>query len=174
MIFCRMQPGYCTTIIGSIKPDLTSQRNFVCLDTRSREVRDRQTDASQLLLVIREYSSSVWQEYFIAWEDNLWYLYGFVRLLLPSVWYDFDYEGVWDAIALIRELHVYGQVSKIGESDVTKTQHGWLGKQLIDVAEKIAYHKWYRSVTVISGVGVKWYYRKLWFQDLGTYMNKSL
>mgnify|MGYP000464544746 CR=1 FL=1 len=35
-------------------------------------------------IVIREYTSSVGQEFFISIEDNLGYLYGFTRLLLPK------------------------------------------------------------------------------------------
>jgi len=71
-------------IIGQ-NPDLISPRNFVSLDTRSREVRNRGEGKSQFLnMVIRPYASSVGQEYFISWEDELGYIYGFTRLLLPN------------------------------------------------------------------------------------------
>ncbi|MDR0369907.1 MAG: hypothetical protein LBH96_05395, partial [Candidatus Peribacteria bacterium] len=71
-----------TTIIGE-NPDLTSFRNFVSLDTRSREVRNKKETTTQLNLIIRCYQSSVGIEYFISYEDELGYLYGFTRLLLP-------------------------------------------------------------------------------------------
>jgi histone acetyltransferase (RNA polymerase elongator complex component) len=56
------------------------------LDTRSREVRNRveKRESDFLNLVLRWYKSSVGQECFISFEDELGYLYGFTRLLLPS------------------------------------------------------------------------------------------
>jgi elongator complex protein 3 len=71
-----------TEIIGT-QPDLTSYRHFVSLDTRSREVRNKTEETSALNLIIRQYQSSVGSEFFISYEDELGYLYGFTRLLLP-------------------------------------------------------------------------------------------
>lgn len=61
-------------------------RNFVSLDTRSREIRHKPSvnDFGELVLVERKYASSVGSEFFISFEDNLGYLYGFTRLLLPE------------------------------------------------------------------------------------------
>lgn len=53
------------------------------LDTRSREVRNKKEKTGSLNLVVRAYESSVGKEYFISYEDELGYLYGFTRLLLP-------------------------------------------------------------------------------------------
>ncbi|MBP6910409.1 GNAT family N-acetyltransferase [Patescibacteria group bacterium] len=52
--------------------------------------------------------------------------------------------------ALIRELHVYGQVAKINSTDETKTQHKGFGSRLMETAEKIATHYGYKKVSVIS------------------------
>jgi histone acetyltransferase (RNA polymerase elongator complex component) len=60
------------------------------LDTRSREIRHQLTTNSEQLtvkkelLVIRKYESSAGMEYFISYEDELGYLYGFARLLLEN------------------------------------------------------------------------------------------
>jgi histone acetyltransferase (RNA polymerase elongator complex component) len=59
-------------------------RHFVSLDTRSREVRNKKEQTKQLNLVMRKYQSSVGSEFFISYEDELGYLYGFIRLLLPD------------------------------------------------------------------------------------------
>lgn len=77
-----------TYIIGK-QPDVKSFRNFVSLDTRSREIRNKPKAESWKLkpivnIVIRKYISSGGIEYFISCEDELGYLYGFTRLLLPS------------------------------------------------------------------------------------------
>lgn len=73
-----------TSIIG-VAPDLTSSREYISLDTRSREIRHNPNPHEETAnLVIRKYLSSVGAEYFISFEDSLGYLYGFARLLLPN------------------------------------------------------------------------------------------
>jgi histone acetyltransferase (RNA polymerase elongator complex component) len=73
-----------TSIIG-ISPDLKSSREYISLDTRSREIRHNPNPHEEKAnLVIRRYLSSVGAEYFISFEDSLGYLYGFARLLLPK------------------------------------------------------------------------------------------
>ena len=161
------------------KLDNNSLRNFVCLDTRSREVRNRgEGKAKQLNLVIRPYLSSVGQEYFISWEDELWYIYGFTRLLLPLAANAVDEQWLGKETALIRELHVYGDLESLDKkaifSEDEKVQHSWLGKQLMYVAEQISQISDYKKLSVISGVWVREYYRKLGYHLEGTYMVKSL
>jgi histone acetyltransferase (RNA polymerase elongator complex component) len=73
-----------TFIIGS-KPDTSSFRNFVSLDTRSREIRHQDLKSKKTAnIIIRKYMSSGGVEYFISFEDQFGYLYGFTRLLLPT------------------------------------------------------------------------------------------
>ena len=157
------------------QPDLKSFRNFVCLDTRSREVRNRieKKKSDFLNLVLRWYKSSVGQECFISFEDELGYLYGFTRLLLPSddnvVW--IEWLEKWTAI--IRELHVYGELQKIWEKSDQWTQHTWLWKRLLWFAEKLSKSFGYDQFSVISWVGVREYYKNLWFKLKWTYMSKS-
>lgn len=72
-----------TYIIGK-KPDVSQFRNFVSLDTRSREIRHQEVKSKETAnIVIRKYMSSGGVEYFISFEDQLGYLYGFTRLFLP-------------------------------------------------------------------------------------------
>lgn len=158
------------------KPDLESFRNFVCSDTRSREVRNRveKRKSDDLNLVLRWYKSSAGQECFISFEDELGYLYGFTRLLLPNddcmVW--IQWLEKWTAI--IRELHVYGEVQKIWDKSGKWTQHTWLGRRLLSFAEKLSKEFGYNQFSVISWVWVREYYRSLWFELSGTYMSKDL
>ena len=64
--------------------------------------------------------------------------------------------------ALVRELHVYGQLKPTDCSDKSsKTQHLGFVTQLMKEAERIAYSAGYKNIAVISGVGVRNYYRKL-------------
>ena len=46
-------------------------------------MRNKTEETQHLNLVVRSYLSSVGNELFISFEDELGYLYGFTRLLLP-------------------------------------------------------------------------------------------
>ena len=164
-----------TYLLGKI-PELSSFRHFVSLDTRSREVRNKKEKTEVLNLVVRAYESSVGQEYFISYEDELGYLYGFTRLLLPKLEERIDVAGLGLETALIRELHVYGSLQslKTQEESGQKVQHSGLGKQLLETAEKIAQKSDFSKLSVISGVGVREYYRKQGYELEGTYMVKVL
>ena len=167
--------GQYTEIIWA-HPDLKSFRNFVCLDTRSREIRNRieKKKSDSLNLILRWYKSSTGQECFISFEDELWYLYGFTRLLLPNddsiVWIQWLEE--WTAI--IRELHVYGELQKIWEKSDNWTQHTWLWKKLLSFAERLSKSFGYNQLSIISGVWVREYYKKQWYNLKWTYMTKDL
>jgi elongator complex protein 3 len=171
----KLDKWECIEIIWK-KPDLESFRNFVCLDTRSREVRSR-TEKGQsdfLNLVLRWYESSVGQECFISFEDELGYLYWFTRLLLPSDKSVLWVEGLEKWTAIIRELHVYGELQKIWEKSGKWTQHTWLWKRLLLFAEKLSKFFGYSQFSVISWVWVREYYKNLWFELKWTYMSKKI
>jgi len=72
--------------------------------------------------------------------------------------------------AIIRELHVYGKATGIGKEG--RVQHRGLGKKLLSTAEKIAKAQGKDKIIVISGIGVREYYRKLGYRKQGTYMVK--
>ena len=164
-------------ILGE-KPNLEKYRHFVSLDTRSREMRNKTEETQHLNLVVRSYLSSVGNEFFISFEDELGYLYGFTRLLLPREGESIQRDGLGENTALIRELHVYGSLQSIQtseqEQENQKVQHTGIGRKLLECAEKIAILSWYQRLSVISGVGVREYYRKLGYQSEGTYVVKEL
>lgn len=109
-----------TFVIGQA-PDVEQYRNFVSLDTRSREIRNRSLDVQGMPkvddgdgianLVIRRYRSSMGWEYFLSFEDGLGYLYGLLRLLLPDTDKTVDFAGLGKETAMVRELHIYGQMA---------------------------------------------------------------
>jgi len=156
--------------------DLKQERNFVCLCTRCREIRNRDWEPGTPFLVVRRYRSSVWEEYFLSFEDELWYLYGFTRLLLPDTEHAIEYAWLWKHTALVRELHVYGSLQSLTKkSSEDATQHVWFWSQLIRFAEDIARTRGYTKQSIIAGVGVRKYYeRKLWYILEWTYMVRDL
>ena len=167
--------------------DTKSFRNFVSLDTRSREIRNKTGKSwaplsehlsdDEAFLVERQYASSVGSEFFLSFEDRLGYLYGFTRLLLPTEWSIADIEGLGQHTAVIRELHVYGKQETLGKTRTmyeTSMQHTWFGKKLLEAAEQKARDAEFQRLSVISGVGVREYYAKLWYHLEWTYMVKTL
>ena len=72
-------------VVGNVPFDTITSRSIVSLDTRSREVRHRKEGTPEWVkLIQRRYESSVGTEYFLSFEDELGYIYGFTRLLLPK------------------------------------------------------------------------------------------
>src|SRR3989339_479735 len=131
-----------------------------CGCIRCREVRDQKFKLKNVHLFIKKYEASGGQEYFISYEsEDKKTLYGFCRLRLSK-------------IAIIRELHVYGELVSIGRNK--KVQHSGLGKKLLSKAEKITKENKYRKISIISGVGVRGYYRKLGYKLQNTYMVKNI
>jgi len=162
-------------------PDLEIYRKFVCLDTRSREIRHKpkcknSQEKDSVNLIIRQYESSAGIEYFLSFEDLQWYIYGFTRLLLPKESETIDWEWLWKQTALIRELHIYWQLASLKENIKSsyKKQHKWFGSQIMFIAEQISKSFWYQRLSVISWVGVRWFFKKIWYSLNGTYMVKSL
>jgi elongator complex protein 3 len=148
---------------------LAKERQIVGRDISAREIRlDKITGEPEL--VIREYDASDGKEYFISMEsDNR--LLGFVRLRIPNRTL---HTVITETSALIRELHVYGQVVSIGTSEDTKTQHKGIGRKLMLKAEEIAKQNNRNKMIIISGVGVREYYRKTGYELEGPYMIKKI
>ena len=75
--------------------------------------------------------------------------------------------------AMIREVHVYGQVAHLGRAD-SSSQHRGLGRELVEHACGVARAAGYGRVNVISSVGTREYYRRLGFADVGLYQRREL
>ena len=135
------------------------KRNILCHDIRNREAKIKTIDPKDMILDIIEYPSSGGTEYFIQYcsKDKMT-LYGFIRLRLNKELT--DVIPCLQECALIRELHVYGQHTNVGSSNTQSIQHKGLGSSLLNKAENIAKEKTFSKIAVISGVGVRDYYRK--------------
>ncbi len=140
---------------------------------RSREVGDKEIDLKQFEIKVREYPASDGTEYFISWEDSDEVLLGFIRLRLNESRTNAYFPELSDC-AMIRELHVYGQViTHDSESDGVSVQHRGLGKALISKAVEIAQLNGYSKVSVIAGVGVRNYYIKQGFVPIDYYVGSN-
>ncbi len=136
-------------------------RKGICIDDLNPE------------LVVRKYDASQGEEVFISYEDrrhNI--LFGFLRLRKP--WNPFRKEITGKSMG-VRELHVYGDMLKIGLRNEKSPQHKGFGKSMLKVAERISKEEYdANKILVISGVGVRNYYRKLGYALEGAYMSKAI
>ncbi len=76
--------------------------------------------------------------------------------------------------ALIRELHVYSNLNSVGNNIEGSMQHKGFGKQLVAKAEESALNNGYTKIAIISGTGVRGYYKNLRYNLIDTYMIKYL
>lgn len=166
-----------------------------CACIRCREVKNKieAIEAKKTMkMFVRNYKASGGQEYFISFEsaDNK-YIYGFCRLRLSrDMGYVKDIKPEihrqkgdierevnimpWlNECAMIRELHVYGNMTRV-DTENNHTQHQGLGKKLIHKAETIAIENGFNKIAVISGVGVRKYYEKFNYKYSNNYMIKDL
>ena len=151
-----------------------------CRDVRTREVGVNEVKnkirPEQVELVRRDYVANGGWETFLAYEDPTQdILIALLRLRKCSKETTFRPELVGQQTSLVRELHVYGSAVPVHARDPKKFQHQGYGTLLMEEAERIARDE-HRSqkMAVISGVGVRGYYRRLGYWLDGPYMSKML
>ncbi len=127
------------------------------------------------VLYIDTYETRGGTEYFLSYEDTKRrVVFAFCRLRIVTKPVVHPNKKLNSYSAYIRELHTYGQLVKIGKEQRESTQHKGLGKKLVTEAEKIARKNHKPKLAVISGVGVRDYYRHLGYRLEKTYMVKKL
>ncbi len=146
------------------------KRGMKCKCIRCREVgfairSGINVDLKELKLEKISYRANCGDEIFLSFVNKDDVLFAICRLRLPD-------DG---KIAYIRELHVYGPEVEIERVEENKIQHKGLGRKLLSEAEKIAEENGYKILKIISGVGVREYYRKQGYKlDEEGYVEKEL
>ncbi|NLA31216.1 MAG: GNAT family N-acetyltransferase, partial [Methanomicrobiales archaeon] len=145
------------------------EQGLRCRCIRCREV-GRAPEPEEVAVSTHVYESCGGEERFIqaGSEDAL---VGFARLRLPHRIFRAELEGA----ALLRELHVYGSavpLSTPAEGD--EWQHRSFGAQLLSRAEEEARGQGFARLAVMSGIGVRPYYRKQGYERAGPYMIKTI
>jgi len=139
------------------------QRGVKCSCIRCREVKDGHIINPKINII--EYAASNGKEFFLSADSqDHKTLYGFCRLRIDTK------SPI--ASAMIRELHVYGKLVSVGGDK--KVQHRGLGRQLLAHAEDIVRANNISKISIISGVGVRGYYKKFAYKLSNTYMTKIL
>jgi len=152
--------------------------------TKTQKHKNIKTPAPKLF--IDKYDTNGGTEYFLSFEDSKRQMvFAFLRLRIPSViairpLAEKQSQTLAHLLpetkdsAFIRELHTYGQLLDVGKQDKKASQHKGMGKKLVLEAEKITKKNGFKKLAVISGVGVRGYYRKLGYRKNGTYITKKL
>ena len=155
------------------------KRGQKCRCIRCREIghmsleQDIEINEEDIGLSCGYYDASESEEVFISLvEQNHDALIGYLRLRDVENSYRSELKN---PCMIIRELKVVGREIGLGKRSKKGIQHKGYGKELIDEAERICLEEFDKKyLFVLSGVGVKEYYRKLGFKDKGVYLVKKL
>jgi elongator complex protein 3 len=140
-----------------------------CRCIRCREI-GRLPSIAEAEIREMEYECCGGTEHFVsAVSDDS--LIGFARLRFPSMVFRPELEDA----ALMRELHVYGSLVPVGkDAESEEWQHRNFGRILISRVEEIAAGAGFSSLAIMSGIGVRPYYRRQGYERKGPYMVKEL
>ena len=149
------------------------QENQIVWEIRFREIKDEWKQNTKLKMFRTNYDASDGKEIFLSFEDQeRTKLYSLLRLRIPSK--TKPVIKTLENSAIIREVHTYGKQIKVNKQS-NSAQHQGLGKQLIQKAEEIAKQEFgLTKMAIISGIGVREYYKKLGYKEKETYMVKNI
>ncbi|MFH1307531.1 MAG: tRNA uridine(34) 5-carboxymethylaminomethyl modification radical SAM/GNAT enzyme Elp3 [archaeon] len=152
---------------GTIRIDLRKdveaylrKKNIKLKEIRFREIGFSGSKDRKIQIKTINYNASGGKEIFIQAvnKDNI--IFGLLRLRILR------------DRAFIRELHIYGKSAEIGKKG--KIQHTGIGKSLLKTAEELVKKAKIKDLYIISGVGVREYYRKLGYKLKDEYMFKEI
>jgi elongator complex protein 3 len=164
-------------MITNLREDLQKElarQGTCCQCIRCREAREDIKDLNQAKLFIEQYEASGATEYFLQYASpNKQKLYAFLRLRIPAKTEENFIPEIKNC-AMVREVHTYGRLIPLNTPSAPGIQHEGFGTRLTKLAEKIALENGFKTMAVISGVGVRGFYRKNGYRLKGTYMVKRL
>jgi elongator complex protein 3 len=163
-----------TSIVAG--PNISNLRQIIqnkgiqCNCIRCREIRGNYTAKDKIFLRRIDYGASDGKEVYLEYSSpDHEKLYSMLRLRINPT------SNAKNNTAIIREVHTYGKLLNLKSRDKKSPQHAGLGKKLIIEAERIARKEFgCEKISVISGIGVRGYYRKLGYKLQNTYMIKRV
>ncbi len=175
-----VEAGYSSGNLREVVKDYMAKYGWYCRCIRCREIGHKmlkdgyRPNLEQVKLIKRKYVASGGIEIFLSYEDlKNDVVVGILRLRMPSEnphRPEIDYNT-----AIVRELHVYGSLVPLGERRPESAQHRGFGSSLLREAELIAAEEYdAKKIVIISGIGVREYYRRFGYRLEGPYMAKNL
>lgn len=188
--YCRLTRLYrdipAPTVLGGCK--ISNLRQLVnekmgkmgleCRCIRCREIKDEKIDGTRVELKVKEFDASGGKEFFISFDDpEKDKLCSLLRLRFTS--YSSNGQPHFikelEGASVIREVHTYGEQVRVASYSLDgASQHVGLGRRMVAEAERISKEAGFKKIAVISGIGVREYYRKLGYELIGTYMVKGI
>jgi elongator complex protein 3 len=153
------------------------KRGSFCSCIRCREVKGNYNPNEKIYIFREDYEASGGREIFLSFESkNRKKIFSYLRLRIPSQIFEKrkHFLKILENSAIIREIQTFGELVPIGTQKLAP-QHRGLGKKLIKKAEEITKNEFkLKNIAVISGVGVRDYWRKFGYRLKDTYMIKKL
>ena len=167
--------------------ELLKENGEYCACIRSREIKNMDFHNDELIYDVHEYEGSHNTDYFITAtlynekSHPMGNIVGFLRLRLKTCKLSaIEVVPEIKGCALVRELHVYGRmrptyINQLEDPEETQSsQHRGIGRKLLGIAENIAEQNGFSEMAIISGVGVRNYYKKLGYKLDKAFMKKKL
>ena len=172
-----IEAGVKKSNLGELVYNRLEEEKISCQCIRCREIGHKKTESEYGIddykLFRETYTAVGGEEHFLSFEDkNEESLAGFLRLRMPT---DKAHRcEISEKTAIVRELHVYGNMLKIGQKSNSIGQHTGFGERLLKEAEEISLKENKEELLIISGIGARNYYRKFGYERKGPYMAKKL
>jgi len=150
------------------------RKELLSSNIRAREIRNESFTLEQITLDSFEYQTENSNEQFLQYVVKIGEvkrILGFLRLSFP---HKNSFIEELSGCAMIREIHVYGQLVGLGQESNGKAQHLGLGTKLISEAVKMAKQSGYEKIAVISAIGTREYYSQRGFEDGELYQCKEV
>jgi len=175
--------GYKSGNFRQILQQKLREQGLQCNCIRCREAGIKKlTNYKDIIISLNriDYDSSKGKEVFLSLEDSdNKILFGFLRLRkLANPHRQELREKDGNPSAIVRELHVVGQLVDIGNNNdfmITSYQHKGYGSNLLGIAENIVKNEFgLNSISIISAIGTRQYYKKFGYLLNGPYVSKEL
>jgi elongator complex protein 3 len=174
--------GYKSSNIRQVLQQKLTEQGLQCNCIRCREVGIKKlTNYENIKISTKriDYDSSNGKEIFLSLEDdenNI--LFGFLRLRKLAKPHRTELrEKNGNPSAIVRELHVFGQLVDIGSNNdfLISSQHKGYGSKLLEIAENIVKNEFgLNTISIISAIGTRQYYKKFGYLLNGPYVSKEL
>ncbi len=158
--------------IRNIVDKMLADQGITSKEIRGREVGFIETETGDLSMHRIDFQAAGRKEIFLSMEGPSGQIAAYLRLrdIGEDSWYPHSRNS-----GMVREIRTVGRTVPVGSHNEKNFQHRGLGRTLLAEAERITREEFHRpSILVISGVGVREYFRKFSYDARGPYMGKNL
>ncbi|MEM0140716.1 MAG: tRNA uridine(34) 5-carboxymethylaminomethyl modification radical SAM/GNAT enzyme Elp3 [Thermoplasmatales archaeon] len=164
----RIVQGVKRSDIHSIAVKKALEKGYEINEIRFREIGHNGPPEGKVELKITSYYASGGMEKFLEFIDERNRIIAFLRLRFPG---DDLARHELMGKSIVREIKTFGKEARIDAPG--DYQHRGYGRRLLKEAEEISISEGFDGMAVISGIGVREYFRKNGYELKGPYMVKT-